>query len=205
MRYGLIGYTEDLDRYYDYKGGRASFGAKPRFAISDSMRSFIQRIETCDCSGFSGVGVRLLMYDFEHQQVVEKQVARIINDCLLDGSEHNVSLACSGSFGVSVIATRSSSPIIWNRLRDLGKLKQYETKCQTWDLILIRVKNGDQYDIELKVLYGIPNQSSDMDDKLQALRDKRFNDQMKNGSIAGRNDPCPCGSGKKFKKCHGQV
>jgi preprotein translocase subunit SecA len=21
---------------------------------------------------------------------------------------------------------------------------------------------------------------------------------------AGRNDPCPCGSGKKFKKCHGQ-
>jgi hypothetical protein len=21
----------------------------------------------------------------------------------------------------------------------------------------------------------------------------------------GRNDPCPCGSGKKFKKCHGGV
>jgi preprotein translocase subunit SecA len=22
-------------------------------------------------------------------------------------------------------------------------------------------------------------------------------------SNVGRNDPCPCGSGKKFKKCHG--
>jgi preprotein translocase subunit SecA len=22
-------------------------------------------------------------------------------------------------------------------------------------------------------------------------------------SAVGRNDPCPCGSGKKFKKCHG--
>jgi len=21
---------------------------------------------------------------------------------------------------------------------------------------------------------------------------------------AGRNDPCPCGSGKKYKNCHGQ-
>jgi preprotein translocase subunit SecA len=21
----------------------------------------------------------------------------------------------------------------------------------------------------------------------------------------GRNDPCPCGSGKKFKKCHGKA
>jgi uncharacterized protein YecA (UPF0149 family) len=23
------------------------------------------------------------------------------------------------------------------------------------------------------------------------------------GPIVGRNDPCPCGSGKKYKKCHG--
>jgi len=23
------------------------------------------------------------------------------------------------------------------------------------------------------------------------------------GAKVGRNDPCPCGSGKKFKKCHG--
>jgi preprotein translocase subunit SecA len=22
---------------------------------------------------------------------------------------------------------------------------------------------------------------------------------------AGRNDPCPCGSGKKYKHCHGQL
>ncbi|MGA1196080.1 MAG: SEC-C metal-binding domain-containing protein, partial [Candidatus Latescibacterota bacterium] len=22
--------------------------------------------------------------------------------------------------------------------------------------------------------------------------------------LVGRNDPCPCGSGKKFKQCHGQ-
>ena len=22
---------------------------------------------------------------------------------------------------------------------------------------------------------------------------------------AGRNDPCPCGSGQKFKKCHGSA
>jgi uncharacterized protein len=23
-------------------------------------------------------------------------------------------------------------------------------------------------------------------------------------AAAGRNDPCPCGSGKKFKQCHGR-
>ena len=25
------------------------------------------------------------------------------------------------------------------------------------------------------------------------------------GEKVGRNDPCPCGSGKKFKQCHGQL
>ncbi|MBZ0268570.1 SEC-C domain-containing protein, partial [bacterium] len=24
------------------------------------------------------------------------------------------------------------------------------------------------------------------------------------GKTVGRNDPCPCGSGKKYKKCHGR-
>ena len=26
---------------------------------------------------------------------------------------------------------------------------------------------------------------------------------QREGEKVGRNDPCPCGSGKKFKKCHG--
>jgi preprotein translocase subunit SecA len=25
------------------------------------------------------------------------------------------------------------------------------------------------------------------------------------GYKVGRNDPCPCGSGKKFKACHGKL
>ncbi|HFE66519.1 MAG TPA: hypothetical protein ENJ93_04570, partial [Chloroflexi bacterium] len=27
---------------------------------------------------------------------------------------------------------------------------------------------------------------------------------QKAGKKIGRNDPCPCGSGKKYKKCHGR-
>jgi preprotein translocase subunit SecA len=27
--------------------------------------------------------------------------------------------------------------------------------------------------------------------------------QVINNDKVGRNDPCPCGSGKKYKKCHG--
>jgi uncharacterized protein len=28
-------------------------------------------------------------------------------------------------------------------------------------------------------------------------------DPVRKDPLPGRNDPCPCGSGKKYKKCHG--
>lgn len=28
---------------------------------------------------------------------------------------------------------------------------------------------------------------------------------VREGKKVGRNDPCPCGSGKKYKKCHGKL
>jgi preprotein translocase subunit SecA len=37
----------------------------------------------------------------------------------------------------------------------------------------------------------------DADAKAQPF--KRFGDKI------GRNDPCPCGSGKKYKQCHGKL
>jgi preprotein translocase subunit SecA len=36
--------------------------------------------------------------------------------------------------------------------------------------------------------------------KAAPMNDKPLENQYKN---VGRNDLCPCGSGKKFKKCHG--
>ena len=29
--------------------------------------------------------------------------------------------------------------------------------------------------------------------------------QIRQGPKVGRNDPCPCGSGKKYKQCHGKI
>lgn len=52
-----------------------------------------------------------------------------------------------------------------------------------------------------------------LDDELKTMIDKRVseeNDRMKQKELearfkgVNRNDPCPCGSGKKFKNCHGR-
>ncbi len=47
------------------------------------------------------------------------------------------------------------------------------------------------------------------DDSMSEVRNQRTNEPQKTQPIkvekkVGRNDPCPCGSGKKYKSCHGQ-
>ena len=36
----------------------------------------------------------------------------------------------------------------------------------------------------------------------QAPKGRTF---VRQGDKVGRNDPCPCGSGKKYKQCHGRL
>src|SRR5690625_4959444 len=38
-----------------------------------------------------------------------------------------------------------------------------------------------------------------------AQRTARPQTVVREGAKVGRNDPCPCGSGKKYKHCHGQI
>lgn len=44
-----------------------------------------------------------------------------------------------------------------------------------------------------------PDKDEDITDLLKLLHPERFTVQV--APTAGRNDPCPCGSGNKYKKC----
>ena len=43
----------------------------------------------------------------------------------------------------------------------------------------------------------------DITPEMQTMVDGMFYDTF-SGTKIGRNDPCPCGSGKKYKKCCGR-
>ena len=43
------------------------------------------------------------------------------------------------------------------------------------------------------------------DDSSEAEGDQAVEQYVREGAKVGRNDPCPCGSGKKYKHCHGQL
>jgi hypothetical protein len=54
-------------------------------------------------------------------------------------------------------------------------------------------------------LYGLPQWESLLsEDKKKEIRLRLHEDSHVTVDKVGRNDPCPCGSGKKFKKCCGK-
>ncbi len=54
------------------------------------------------------------------------------------------------------------------------------------------------YKVEMQPMATVSNQPMRMN------RDGATGGSSSGGKQIGRNDPCPCGSGKKFKKCHGK-
>ncbi len=47
--------------------------------------------------------------------------------------------------------------------------------------------------------------SADSDESQESAQQAAVQQPMQSGPKVGRNDPCPCGSGKKYKQCHGQL
>ena len=55
-------------------------------------------------------------------------------------------------------------------------------------------------------LYGLPQWDAifDEDTKKRLYREQKQSGTIRKEKKIGRNDPCPCGSGKKYKKCCGR-
>ncbi|MCY2928453.1 MAG: SEC-C metal-binding domain-containing protein [Planctomycetota bacterium] len=54
-------------------------------------------------------------------------------------------------------------------------------------------------------LSGYDHLARDMADQQAAAGPQRVETIVREAPRVGRNDPCPCGSGKKYKKCHGKA
>lgn len=60
-------------------------------------------------------------------------------------------------------------------------------------------------DAKAEYLYMLPQWEGIFSEEKRREIKKAFQDSktVRNEVKVGRNDPCPCGSGKKYKKCHG--
>jgi preprotein translocase subunit SecA len=82
----------------------------------------------------------------------------------------------------------------------------------TRQLMMVRIQTAQEVDaaVEKQEQSELKNvqyhQNEDPDEALEkANADVKVQPVVRNSQKVGRNDPCPCGSGKKYKQCHGKL
>ena len=84
----------------------------------------------------------------------------------------------------------------------------------TQKLMLVRVQTEQEVEAAAETVEHVPepkNVQYHHADYEEALETAQANDDtavqpfVRQGQKIGRNDPCPCGSGKKYKQCHGKL
>jgi preprotein translocase subunit SecA len=71
--------------------------------------------------------------------------------------------------------------------------------------IRLRAPEAEPTEIPEDMRYRHPSMAAFAEGEEPALVDEEFVLTPELLAMTGRNDPCPCGSGKKFKQCHGQL
>jgi preprotein translocase subunit SecA len=77
----------------------------------------------------------------------------------------------------------------------------------TKTLLSIQVRSEqDVAPVEVaSALENVQYHHADYEDALAVSTETEAVPFVRAGEKVGRNDPCPCGSGKKYKQCHGKL
>ncbi len=204
-RYIPSAYTEDLDKYYDYIAGRVSSGKKPRLRISEEYKNIITELEATGKDRFTKVTTILLGFDSKTQRAVLNNLKKIQEISKRDNRDDDFTMYFTEpKMGLMFLVSKNRKPESWDRLDRHCRLKMYQMRFEEWILITVYVDKRGMRSLDFKIYNRKWEYDSDMEiqlDKFKALKMGKF---KKTGLKIGRNTPCPCGSGQKYKKCCGK-
>lgn len=148
------GYTESLDRYYDFVAGRVSSGEKPQLDSPSKYKELVKKIETTQKLGFTQVGTTLLNLDRKVQQDVIDKVINLHDQSKKDGKDHNISLIFN-DFGLTFYLNRLKKRSLLQEIHDYANSKMREIKVDKWIFIIIE----DHRDVDYSVSFQIYNRT----------------------------------------------
>lgn len=199
------GYTEDLDRYYDYLGGRVSNAKKPRLKICKEYRRLIAELESMGKYRFTKVTTTLLGLDSETQQAILDNLKKVKDTSEKDGRDHDFTMYFKETkMGLMFSVSVERKPDFWIKIDRHCKLKMYQTRFEEWILITVDVHKEGTQAFDFQIYNQKWNYDPIMEEQLKRFKDRKMDKFRRTGQKIGRNDPCPCGSGLKYRKCCGK-
>ena len=150
------------------------------------------------------LGFLLLTLGEDAVGLANKAIPKIARMARSDGKPPDMTVAIDKeSAGLTIHATARSDEVASAALRDHCLRRKYLQKASTWYGMCLRPSDA-QLRFALKLDFPW-SQEPQMD---QALKDMekpitplQAFAELKRKPKTGRNEPCPCGSGRKYKKC----
>jgi hypothetical protein len=201
-----FGYTESIDRYYDFLAGRVSSGNKPRLKIDEGYRELIKSVEATGKEGFTRVGTFLLNFSSEAQRDILKTIKELESSALKEGRDRDFTMFVDeGNIGITFSIVTGRSEESFGNLEKYCNLKMYQTKYEEWILLGIDVDHSGKRVVDFRVFNKKWQHDPIIEKQLDRFKAAKMYKALGPGrKKVGRNEPCPCGSGLKYKKCCGK-
>lgn len=202
-----------IDRnYYPFKAGYSEIVSDSNDPIKKAWKDqnfdkLCFEIKRHKASQVTDIIFHLLDWSAEGRNNIVSYINKTKNQTSLDGEIHTFSTSSTPHFGICYISLNTNDKNkLANKLLQYSMARKYKSKCNAWLGIGSLLDSPHMIDC---LVYNDKLWEYDAD--IEALA-KQLLDQNPNRKIIsldnkkkiGRNDPCPCKSGLKFKKCCGQ-
>jgi hypothetical protein len=165
-----------------------------------TFERIIQQIDHNPHENAVDLGLFLLRLSQETASQISDGIDRLSAQALLDASPHDFTVGAGGE-GLTVHINDLPMSISEPMLKRHCERKKYQQRSKRW-LGVLMPSSGDVIRAIGKLDFRWKRDAV-LEAEIAAIPGtKRFTKPIgENGRKIGRNDPCPCGSGKKFKKC----
>ncbi len=193
-------------RRLGYPGEATPKGILTMFA-GTPFEKLITQLEHSQSPAAIELGFLLLRLGPDTVGLLNEGIRRQCKVALHHPGPHDFTLALFQTSGLTVHVNATIDEKARQRALDHGKLKKHQQKRDEWFVVLL----DPRCELRFAAVSRSPwEPSKEMDHAVATLLPPVAPAKSIAGALAakvprkkvGVNDPCPCGSGKKFKKCH---
>ncbi|MEP1383093.1 MAG: SEC-C metal-binding domain-containing protein, partial [Paraglaciecola sp.] len=174
-----------------------------------SYGKIVEEIDSLEDSATVDLGFMLLSLSGDTIEQINSGIEQMSVLHKADGKHHDLTIGIgSGKTGLTIHCNTDTDVVAGRRLKNHCEKRKYDQKATTWfGLCLVPSSKKIRFGLELNFEW---EQSDEMDELTKNLPQSQpikqgspinFQTKKRHGRKIGRNEKCPCGSGKKYKKC----
>ena len=208
----FVGYRDEIDRYLGMLFLDTENAKKPKQNIPFFLTAIIENLELNRKPGFVKVGIVIYAFSKETKDKTNNFFLEMIS---LQHKERKIKPSCfiwetyEGDLSVSVIIRIPNIPLNF-KPTDYAITNMFIQEKEKVLLLDISVDEEDKVkDVSFEWIKRTNLSIEEINQykrEAKEFAEFRFSNQIKlrDKKKIGRNEKCPCGSGKKYKKCHGK-